>query len=142
MSVYFSCGDIVFSVDNEKTIKNWIAEVIKRHGKQLGRINYLFCSDKQVYEMNVRFLNHDTFTDIITFDYVQGNLISGDIIISVDRVGENAELFATTFEHELHRVIIHGVLHLLDFKDKTPHDASIMREKENESLQILDSLMS
>ena len=140
MAVYFSNGDIDFSLGNEELIKDWISAIIFRHNKKLGKINYLFCSDQMVYDMNLRFLNHDTLTDIITFDYVNGNLISGDITISIDRVGENATLFDTSFEHELHRVIIHGVLHLLGFKDKTPDDAAIMRAKENESLQILDSM--
>lgn len=141
MSVNFSNGDIDFSVEDETIIIKWISEIVKNHGKRLGKINYLFCSDDMVYDMNVKFLNHDTFTDIITFDYVQGNLISGDIIISVERVGDNASLFNTSFVRELHRVIIHGVLHLLGFKDKTPEDSAIMRSKENESLQILDSLI-
>lgn len=140
MAVYFSYGDIEFTLGNQELIKDWISAIIFRHNKKVGKINYLFCSDKMVYDMNLRFLNHDTLTDIITFDYVNGNLISGDITISIDRVGENATLFDTSFEHELHRVIIHGVLHLLGFKDKTPDDAAIMRAKENESLQILDSM--
>ena len=140
MAVYFSYGDIEFTLGNQELIKDWISAIIFRHNKKVGKINYLFCSDKMVYDMNLRFLNHDTLTDIITFDYVNGNLISGDITISIDRVGENATLFDTSFEHELHRVIIHGVLHLLGFKDKTPDDAAIMRDKENESLQILDSM--
>lgn len=140
MAVYFSNGDIEFTLGNQELIKDWISAIIFRHNKKVGKINYLFCSDKMVYDMNLRFLNHDTLTDIITFDYVNGNLISGDITISIDRVGENATLFDTSFEHELHRVIIHGVLHLLGFKDKTPDDAAIMRAKENESLQILDSM--
>lgn len=140
MSVIFSNGDINFVIDNEILIKNWISEIISRHNKKLGKVNYLFCSDQMVYDMNLRFLNHDTFTDIITFDYVAGNLVSGDIVISIDRVGENASLFGTSFNHELHRVIIHGILHLLGFKDKSPVDAATMRAKENESLQILDSM--
>lgn len=140
MSVFFSNGDIDFSVGDEELIKKWIAEIVIRHQKKLGKINYLFCSDQMVYDMNVRFLNHDTYTDIITFDYVVGNQVSGDIIISVDRVGENAKTLSTSFDDELHRVIIHGVLHLLGFKDKTPEDAAMMRNKENESLQILDSM--
>ena len=142
MSVFFSNADIDFSFDKKETIKKWIAEIISRHGKKLGKITYLFCSDEMIYDYNVRFLNHDTYTDIITFDYVEGNLISGDIIISVDRVGENAKSFSYSFESELHRVIIHGVLHLLGFKDKSPDDAAMMRQKENESLQILDSLLN
>lgn len=140
MSVYFSNGDINFSLENEPLIKKWIAEIINKHDKKIGRINYLFCSDQMVYDMNVRFLNHDTFTDIITFDSVEGNLISGDIIISVDRVEENSKAYSVSFENELCRVIIHGILHLLGFKDKSPDDEATMRAKENESLQILDSM--
>ena len=140
MSIFFTNDDIDLCIDNDDLIKKWIAEIIARHGMKLGKINYLFCSDQKVYEYNVRFLKHDTYTDIITFDFVEGNLISGDIIISVDRVGENASLYSSSFEDELHRVIIHGVLHLLGFKDKNSEDAIIMRSKENESLQILDSM--
>lgn len=140
MAVFFSNGDVDFSVENEVLLKSWIAEVISRHKKKLGKVNYLFCSDEMVYDYNIRFLNHDTLTDVITFDNVVGNLVSGDIIISVDRVGENAKLFSISFEEELHRVIIHGILHLLGFKDKSESDSIIMREKEKEALQILDSL--
>ena len=141
MSVFFSNSDIYFDLQSQTLIKKWISEVIKTYGKKLGKINYLFCSDEYVYDANVRFLNHDTYTDIITFDYVEGNLVSGDIMISVDRVGENAKNLNVPFEQELHRVIIHGVLHLLGFKDKSESDAAIMREKENESLKLLESLI-
>ena len=141
MSVFFSNSDIYFDLQSQTLIKKWISEVIKTYGKKLGKINYLFCSDEYVYDANVRFLNHDTYTDIITFDYVEGNLVSGDIMISVDRVGENAKNLNVPFEQELHRVIIHGVLHLLGFKDKSESDAAIMREKENDSLKLLESLI-
>jgi rRNA maturation RNase YbeY len=93
-----------------------------------------------VYDANVRFLNHDTYTDIITFDYVEGNLVSGDILISVDRVMDNARMLSVSFERELHRVVIHGVLHLLGFKDKSDADAAVMRQKEEESLSLLDAI--
>ena len=140
MAVYFSNGDIDFSLQNEELLKKWILQVIKNHEKKLGKLNYLFCSDEEVYNANVKFLNHDTYTDIITFDNVEGDSISGDIMISVDRVGDNAKLFSAKFEDELHRVIIHGVLHLLGFKDKSDEDAALMRKKENESLQLLNSM--
>lgn len=141
MAVYFSNADINFELQNDRLIKKWISEVISAYGKQLGRINYLFCSDEYVYDANVRFLNHNTYTDIITFDYVEGNLISGDIMISIDRVGENAKTLSVPFSQELCRVIIHGVLHLLGFKDKSDADAATMRQKENESLALLAQLM-
>ena len=140
MAVYFSNGDIDFSLQKEELLKKWIHQVIKNHEKKLGKLNYLFCSDEEVYNANVKFLNHDTYTDIITFDNVEGDSVSGDIMISVDRVGENAKLFSVPFEDELHRVIIHGVLHLLGFKDKSDEDAALMRKKENESLQLLKSI--
>jgi rRNA maturation RNase YbeY len=140
MAVFFSNADIDFELKSADLIKKWIFVVVKSYGKQVGRINYLFCSDEYVYEANVRYLNHDTYTDIITFDYVEGNLISGDIMISVDRVEENAKILDTSFESEMHRVIIHGVLHLLGFKDKSDVDAAIMRKKEEESLAVLNTV--
>ncbi len=140
MAVFFSNADIDFELKSADLIKKWIFVVVKSYGKQVGRINYLFCSDEYVYEANVRYLNHDTYTDIITFDYVEGNLISGDIMISVDRVEENAKILDTSFESEMHLVIIHGVLHLLGFKDKSDVDAAIMRKKEEESLAVLNTV--
>ena len=140
MAITFSSGDIDFELNDEPLLKKWVSEVVRSYGKSLGRINYLFCSDEYVYDANVRFLNHDTYTDIITFDCVEGNLVSGDIMISVDRVRDNADILSVPFERELHRVVIHGVLHLLGFKDKSDADAAIMRQKEDESLQLLDVL--
>ncbi len=140
MAVYFSNSDVDFVLKDADLMKKWISRIVKSYGKNLGRVNYLFCSDEYVYDANVKFLGHDTYTDIITFDYVEGNLISGDIMISVDRVVENARTMAIPYERELHRVIIHGVLHLLGFKDKTDADAAVMRQKEDESLVVLDTL--
>lgn len=140
MSVNFSCADVELVLSEPQLLKKWIADIIVSHGKKLGKINYLFCSDEHIYETNVMFLNHDTYTDIITFDYVEGLLVSGDILISVDRVRDNAQSFSVPFEQELRRVIIHGVLHLLGFKDKTELDATEMRHKENESLDRYDML--
>ena len=137
MSIRFSSLDTDFQVPNPEKTKNWIEQVIRNHHMLPGRISYCFCSDEHIHKVNVDFLNHDTYTDIITFDYVQGNLVSGDILISVDRVGENARSFSVPFEQELCRVIIHGVLHLLGFKDKSNVDAATMRMKEEESLQLL-----
>jgi len=140
MAIYFSCADVEFDLQQVPLLKKWISEIVKSYDRRVGRISYLLCSDEYVYDANVRFLNHDTYTDIITFDNVEGNLVSGDIMISVDRVGENARQMSLPFERELHRVIIHGVLHLLGYKDKTDEDASVMRQKENESLRFLDLL--
>lgn len=142
MAVYFSNSDVDFALKDADLMKKWISRIVTSYGKILGRVNFLFCSDEYVYDANIKFLGHDTYTDIITFDYVEGNLISGDIMISVDRVVENARTMAIPYERELHRVIIHGVLHLLGFKDKTDVDAAVMRQKEDESLAVLDTLSS
>lgn len=142
MAVHFFNDDVDFTVSDETLLRKWITLVVTRHKKRLGKITYLFCSDEKIYQTNVRFLNHDTYTDIITFDYVENDLISGDIIISIDRVGENARSFNVSFEQELHRVIIHGLLHLLGFKDKSVEDAAIMRHNEDESLALLKTIAS
>ncbi len=137
MAISFSNEEVKFNLKNKTLLKKWISEIIKKEKKNLGTISYQFCSDEHIFEVNVSYLNHDTYTDIITFDYVEGNLISGDILISIDRVGENAKIFEVPFEQELYRVIIHGVLHLLGYKDKTKTDAALMRKKENEALSLL-----
>lgn len=115
----------------------WIAEVAKRHNRILGDITYIFCDDPQILEVNREFLRHDYFTDIITFDYSRGRMISGDIFISLDTVASNASLFATDPERELERVIIHGILHLCGINDKGPGEREIMEAHENEALSIL-----
>ena len=140
MSLHFYSADIDFSLDNPDLVTKWIQTVIRNHERMTGKITYLFCSDDYILDVNKRFLNHDTYTDIITFDNVEGNLVSGDILISIDRVGENARQFGVSFSQELHRVLVHGVLHLLGFKDKSEEDSKMMRAKENESLQILSSM--
>ncbi len=140
MAVRFFSEYEGFHLADEARLKRWIAEVIKNHEKKTGKITYLFCSDERILKDNVAFLNHDTYTDIITFDCVEGDTVSGDILISVDRVGENALSFGVTFEQELYRVLIHGVLHLLGFKDKTESEAVQMRCKEEESLQLLQEI--
>jgi rRNA maturation RNase YbeY len=119
--------------------KYWLQQVIRREGKIPGDIFYIFCDDEYMLERNVAFLNHDTYTDIITFDECVGNVVAGSILISVDRVGENAIKFGKTFDNELLRVIVHGTLHLCGYKDKTDSEARLMRQKEDESLALLVS---
>ena len=114
--------------------------MILRKGKRVGNISYLFCDDEYLLGVNQQFLNHDTYTDIITFDYVVADLISGDIMISVDRVGENAVKFGVPFETELHRVIIHGVLHLLGQGDKSDIEAAEMRSQEENALALWNEM--
>lgn len=140
MGVFFTVENIEFKLKDKLRIKKWISEVIKRAEKRMGEINYQFSNDENVLRVNQTYLNHDTYTDIITFDYVEGDVISGDILISVDRVKENAETFGIAFEQELHRVIIHGVLHLLGNADKTDKEAANMRKLEEQALQLWNEL--
>ena len=136
MAISFSNQNIEFSLPDQNRVKEWISTLIKRHGMSVGNIGYLFCDDSFLLEANNKYLNHDTLTDIITFDYVNGNLVSGDIMISVERVRDNSVTFGVPFTDELHRVIIHGVLHLLGQGDKTDDEARIMRQREDEALAL------
>lgn len=117
--------------------KIWLQRVIRKEGKLPGDISYIFCDDEYMLVRNQSFLNHDTYTDIITFDDCFGDVVSGSILISLDRVGENAAKFGKTFENEFLRVLVHGTLHLCGYKDKTDEEAKIMRQKEDESLALL-----
>ena len=129
-----SSADCTIIFIKSAAIKKWIDVVIKKEKRKLGEIHYVFVSDEELLEMNEQFLKHNTYTDIITFDYSEGKTINGDIFISIDRVKDNASKFKTEFNDELHRVIIHGVLHLCGYKDKTKKDASLMRKMEENSL--------
>jgi metalloprotein, YbeY/UPF0054 family len=138
MSIKFVFEDIkAFKLDR-KLLKNWLTETIKFEGKSVGDIIYIFCSDSYLLKINKEYLNHDYYTDIITFDYVTNKLISGDIFVSYDRVVENSSIYDVSITNELCRVMIHGILHLLGYKDKSDKDQLIMREKENYYLNILD----
>lgn len=108
------------------------------HGKRVGEVAYIFCSDEKILEVNRQYLNHDYYTDIITFDYTEGDVISGDIFISVDTVRSNADEFGVSFEKELNRIIIHGILHLCGFKDKQPDDKAEMTRQEDSALSLLN----
>ena len=141
MAISFSTENLDFELEDKVKVKKWISEVVKAQGKKVGQIGYLFCDDAYLIEVNRTYLNHDTYTDIITFDYVVGDIISGDIMISVERVKENASQFNTSFEQELHRVIIHGVLHLLGQKDKTESEAAEMRKKEEAALVLWNTVV-
>ena len=140
MAIRFAVQDINFELFQAENVKKWISEVVQRRQKRVGNISYLFCDDEYLLGVNQQYLNHDTYTDIITFDYVAADLISGDIMISVDRVGENAEKFAVPFEQELHRVIIHGVLHLLGQGDKSEIEAAEMRRQEEAALGLWNTM--
>ena len=140
MAIRFSVQSGMFELAEEEKVRRWLAEVVVRRGKTVGNINYLFCDDEYLIEVNRHYLNHDTYTDIITFDYVAGGLVSGDIMISVERVGENAVQFGAPFEQELHRVIVHGVLHLLGQGDKSDAEAAEMRRQEEQALSLWNEL--
>lgn len=129
--------ETVFSLDNEDQLSEWIEGVISEEGCQLEEVNYIFCDDAYLHKLNVEFLNHDTLTDIISFDYSVGKNIQGDIFISVERVADNANDFNVSVNEELQRVMVHGVLHYCGYKDKTDSDAKLMREKENHYLSQL-----
>ena len=130
MSIRFSAQNIDFDLEEPQKVRQWVTEVVSRRQMRVGNISYLFCDDEHILQVNRQFLDHDTYTDIITFDYVAGGLVSGDILISIDRVGENARTYGVPFGQELHRVIIHGVLHLLGQGDKSPDEATEMRRQE------------
>ena len=125
-----------YNLDNEEAVANWLSAVILSEGKKEGEINYIFCDDEYLHKINLEYLNHDTLTDVISFDYTMGNEISGDIFISVERVQDNATDFNVPFEEELRRVMVHGVLHYCGYKDKGEDDELLMRSKENEKLAL------
>jgi len=126
-----------FKLEHEEIFENWISECIDCYGFTEGELNYIFCDDEYLLKLNVEFLSHDTLTDIISFDYTLGKLISGDIFISIERVRENAEKFNQTFDNELSRVVIHGVLHYMGFQDKSDETKLIMRNEEDKCLALL-----
>ena len=125
-----------FELNNEEQYKDWISRIIESEGFDEGEINYIFCDDDYLHKINVEYLDHDTLTDIISFDYTVGNLIQGDIFVSVERVQDNANDFNVSFEEELKRVLSHGVLHYCGYKDKSPKDEALMRSKEEEKMQM------
>ena len=125
-----------FELDNKSNIQKWISETIISEGFELGEVIYIFCDDDYLLELNKEYLKHDTLTDIISFDYSLGKIVQGDIFISTERVKENSLLFNVSFPEELRRVIIHGILHLCGYKDKTPEESELMRSKEEEKMKL------
>lgn len=125
-----------FEIEHEETYASWISSIIKSEDKKEGDINYIFCDDEYLLEINQKYLDHDTLTDIISFDYTVGNELHGDIFISVERVAENARDFDVSFDMELRRVMAHGVLHYAGYKDKTEADEALMRNKEEEKMAM------
>ncbi|OWP84129.1 rRNA maturation RNase YbeY [Flavobacterium davisii] len=128
--------EVDFLLDNEVDYTKWIEVVIKSENKELNEINYIFCNDDYLLEINKQYLEHDYYTDIISFDYTEGDVVSGDIFISIERVKENAIDLNTPFDEELKRVIIHGVLHYCGYKDKSAKEEEMMRLKEDEKIKM------
>ncbi|HZJ36082.1 MAG TPA: rRNA maturation RNase YbeY [Gillisia sp.] len=125
-----------FILEETNRYAKWIEQVIASENMKLEEINYIFCDDEYMLKLNVEFLNHDTYTDIITFNNNVGTILQGDIFISTERVKDNAETFGVNFEEELRRVLSHGILHLCGYNDKTEEDSLVMREKEEEKMKL------
>jgi probable rRNA maturation factor len=140
MAISFQNQDINFKLKNKDKLKVWVKKIIELEKKKLGELNFLFTNDEELLDINTKFLEHSTYTDIITFDSCEGKQVNGDIIISVERVTDNAKKFKVDFETELHRVVIHGVLHLLGYKDKKKNEAKDMRDKEDWALSKLGKI--
>ena len=134
--IVFVDGDVPCKVEGRRAVKSWLRSVADHHGKSLGDLSVVACSDDELLEYNRKYLDHDTYTDIITFDHSEGNSLSGDLLISFERVLENAETQSVDNQEELRRVMVHGVLHLAGFKDKTDEEASAMRAAEDHALAM------
>ncbi|MDZ4824168.1 MAG: rRNA maturation RNase YbeY [Flavobacteriales bacterium] len=135
----FHNESIHFTLHRKNAIKTWLEKVILKEKKSRGEIAFIFCDDEYLLTINRTYLKHDFYTDVITFDYCEEKTISGDVFISIDRVKDNAKSLNISFENELHRVMVHGVLHLLGYKDKTNTSSSAMRKMEDECLRLLES---
>ena len=138
--ISFFSQEVSLPTFDQRKITDWIKKTAAFYGKRAGDISYVFCSDDRILEVNRQFLQHDYYTDVITFDYSEADIVSGDIFISVDTVRSNAEQFGQSYERELHRIIIHGVLHLCGQEDKTPEMRRVMTEKEELALKTLDEM--
>jgi rRNA maturation RNase YbeY len=136
MAIFYETVDVSFPKIKRREYTHWIKRVIEHHNKMLGNITYIFCSDAEVLRINKNYLNHDYYTDIITFDYSKDDKLSGDLFISLDTVKTNSEKFKTNYDEELRRVMIHGILHLCGYDDKTKVEKNEMREKEDNALKI------
>lgn len=141
MAIAFYAEDTKLPAIKKRAVGNWVKEVAATYGKKVGDISYIFCSDEKILEVNRQYLQHDYYTDIITFDYCEGKKLSGDLFISLDTVRTNAEQFNAPYETELYRVIIHGILHLCGINDKGPGEREIMEAAENKALEMRKDFM-
>tara|TARA_B110000003_G_scaffold276541_1_gene323720 strand:- start:6661 stop:7077 length:417 start_codon:yes stop_codon:yes gene_type:complete len=129
-------SETAFKIENTKPLSRWISKIILHENHELGELTYVFCDDEYLHKLNLQFLNHDTLTDIISFDNSLGKQIHGEVYISIERVKENASVYGVAFLEELHRVIIHGVLHFCGYQDKSEKQQEVMTGKENEALGL------
>jgi rRNA maturation RNase YbeY len=137
MAIQFFAEGVEMPTLQKTLLRNWIKAVAERHERKVGEVSYIFCNDDKILEVNRQYLQHDYYTDIITFDYTEGSRIGGDLFISLDTVRTNAEQFEQAYETELHRVIIHGILHLCGIDDKAPGAREVMEAHENDALRLL-----
>jgi len=137
MAIFYETEGVSFPKIKRRETTRWIKQVIEHFHKKLGSITYIFCSDEEILRINQSYLNHDYYTDIITFDYSEGDKISGDLFISLETVKTNSEKYKTNYIEELHRVMIHGILHLCGYEDNTPKEKKVMRLKEDEALKMI-----
>ena len=142
MAIVYETADISFPKIKRRETTHWVKQVVAQFNKVMGNITYIFCSDAEILRINQSYLKHDYYTDIITFDYSEGDKISGDLFISLETVKTNSEKFKTGFDEELRRVMIHGILHLCGYEDKTSEKKKIMRGKEDDALRICEILKS
>jgi probable rRNA maturation factor len=141
--IQFFAEDISFDVKQKRKVRHWIGITAHNEGAKIKEVNYIFCSDEYLKDLNIEHLDHHYYTDIITFDNSEEkNTLEGDIFISIDRVKENSQEFSKSFEDELHRVMIHGILHLLGYSDKEEEDVIVMRQKENEAINLLHTIQN
>ena len=134
--ITYNCENVKMPSIRRRDTSAWIRRVAQSYGRRVGEVGYLFCNDEKILEVNREYLGHDYYTDIITFDYCEGDMVNGDIVISLDTVRSNAELFHKGYDEELHRVIIHGILHLCGLNDKGPGERELMEAAENKALAM------
>lgn len=134
--ITYNAEDVKLPTIKKRETTRWIKKVAATYGRKVGEIGYMFVNDERILEVNNEYLGHDYYTDVITFDYCEGDILNGDIVISLDTVRTNAEKFGKTYEEELYRVIIHGILHLCGINDKGPGEREIMEENENKALAL------
>ncbi len=139
MTIYF-CEDTMFDFVGKRTNSAWLKLVVESEIRKMGDVSIVFCSDGYLLDMNKKYLNHDFYTDIITFDYCEDDVVSGDLFISIDSVRQNAQEFNTDFDEELRRVMVHGILHLIGYDDQTEQEKAIMRRKEDYYLSLREQM--